>query len=201
VHFKYRKNLTYEEFANNTSDINRIMTIPLAATGPALTVYKFFTEIDYKTGIGVAEYINDLRYNFNKYLENPADKEYIIKEILPIMEHNIENSWSNVCKLGEKYGFKTVNIIHPIIGTSDRIIPDETKSFLQNIEVILLNKLNIDENNLYPCENVYDFRNVFSGMDDIVIYFDTGHMTDFGNEIIAEKIYDKILPIILKDLG
>jgi len=37
-------------------------------------------------------------------------------------------------------------------------------------------------------------------MDDVVIYFDVGHMTDFGNGIIAEKIYEKILPIILDDI-
>ena len=29
---------------------------------------------------------------------------------------------------------------------------------------------------------------------------DVGHMTDFGNGIIAEKIYEKILPIILDDI-
>ena len=30
-------------------------------------------------------------------------------------------------------------------------------------------------------------------------YYDNVHMNDFGNKIIAEKIYKKILPIILEN--
>jgi len=44
-----------------------------------------------------------------------------------------------------------------------------------------------------------DMRNTFDNMD-IPIYFDGGHMTDIGNKIIAEKIYEKILPIIIEDI-
>ena len=64
-----------------------------------------------------------------------------------------------------------------------------------------MKKLDLDENRLNACHNVYDFRNVFAEMDNEVIYFDEGHMSDFGNEIIAENIFKKILPIILKDLN
>jgi len=38
-------------------------------------------------------------------------------------------------------------------------------------------------------------------MDKIPIYFDRGHMTDFGNQIIANNIYEKILPTVLEDLS
>ena len=32
------------------------------------------------------------------------------------------------------------------------------------------------------------------------IFYDSGHVGDFGNEIIAEEIFEKILPIITKDI-
>ena len=87
-----------------------------------------------------------------------------------------------------------------MLGTSDRIISDETKSQLTSFNVYM-KKLNLDYNKLNSCGNVYDFRNIFAEMDNEVIYFDGGHMSNFGNEIIAENIFKKIVPIILEDLN
>ena len=39
------------------------------------------------------------------------------------------------------------------------------------------------------------FENIVDG-----VYFDTTHLNNFGNKIIAEKIYEKILPIVLEDI-
>ena len=44
-----------------------------------------------------------------------------------------------------------------------------------------------------------DLRNTFDNMN-TPIYHDGGHMSDFGNKIIAEKIYEKILPIVIEDI-
>ena len=44
-----------------------------------------------------------------------------------------------------------------------------------------------------------DLRNAFDNMD-IPIYFDGGHMTDIGNQIIAEKIYEEISSTIIDDV-
>jgi len=37
-------------------------------------------------------------------------------------------------------------------------------------------------------------------MDEISIFFDSTHMDNFGNEIVANKIYEKILPIVIEDI-
>ena len=56
------------------------------------------------------------------------------------------------------------------------------------------------EREINYCTNVFDFRNTFDGMDETHIYFDVGHMSDFGNEVVAEKIFEKILPIVIQDI-
>ena len=44
------------------------------------------------------------------------------------------------------------------------------------------------------------FRMIFDDINQ-PIFFDQIHTGDFGNKIIAEKIYEKILPIVSKDLS
>lgn len=41
------------------------------------------------------------------------------------------------------------------------------------------------------CEQITDLRQAFSDISE-PIYFDYGHMSDFGNEIIASKIFEKL---------
>ena len=48
------------------------------------------------------------------------------------------------------------------------------------------------------CDNIVDLRDVFSGIDEKQIYFDRGHMSDLGNEIIAEKLFELISPMLLE---
>ena len=161
----------------------------------------FFAKIDYQTGLGIALFLShlindpeiDINENINIYKNTDTSA-------LDFIESKIENNWLKACSLEEKHELQIVNILQPMLGTSDRIISNETKSLLSSFSVHM-KKLDLDENRLNACHNVYDFRNVFAEMDNEVIYFDEGHMSDFGNEIIAENIFKKILPIILKDLN
>ena len=49
------------------------------------------------------------------------------------------------------------------------------------------------------CTNAFDLTGIF---DDTAkpVFYDKGHVNKFGNEIIANEIYQKILPIIKKYL-
>ena len=49
------------------------------------------------------------------------------------------------------------------------------------------------------CELVIDLSHVFDDNTEL-IYYDLGHITDIGNKIIAEEIYEKIRPIVLEDI-
>jgi hypothetical protein len=46
------------------------------------------------------------------------------------------------------------------------------------------------------CENIIDLRETFSEFDESKIFFDAGHMSDRGNEIISKKLFEISLPIV-----
>ena len=108
--------------------------------------------------------------------------------------------------MDENNSFKTIVILQPILDTGNKPYSKSEKELIPktqfDIETVqLLNKLEKPLSELNGiCDQVVDLRNVF---DDVSypIYFDFGHMNDYGNEIIAEKIYKKILPTVLEDIS
>ena len=48
------------------------------------------------------------------------------------------------------------------------------------------------------CDGAYDLRGIYDNIVDPV-YFDLGHPTDFGNEIIAQKFYEIALPFVMEN--
>ena len=46
------------------------------------------------------------------------------------------------------------------------------------------------------CENIIDLREIFSEFDESKIFFDVGHMSDRGNEIISNKLFELSLPMV-----
>jgi lysophospholipase L1-like esterase len=114
-------------------------------------------------------------------------------------------SWKSICELQEKHDFKTILILQPILGTGNKILSvEEQKNFAhydienrnQNYEKFadVLDELNS------TCITSFDLRNGFDSHSE-TIYFDGGHVGDSGNKIIADKIYEKILPTVLEDLS
>ena len=114
------------------------------------------------------------------------------------------DAWLDICNLQSEYDFKTVIMIQPIVGTGNKFLsPEEQQYFLHydhesknryyQLYADALPKLNS------ICTATYDLRNVFDSFSE-TIFYDSGHVGDFGNEIIAEKIYEKIIPIVIKDI-
>jgi len=111
-------------------------------------------------------------------------------------------TWETGCKLGQKEGFETLIVLQPFRGTADRIFTEEYQWWLEHgqPERLLtypafsegLKKLN------EFCTATLDLRNVLDGLE-YNVYFDRAHMTDRGNELVAEKIYDFTLPFISKN--
>jgi len=115
-----------------------------------------------------------------------------------------KNNWIDICKLSEENNFKTIVTVQPVLGTGDKILsPFESSLFkIQPIEINFgLNGLNefvksLDELN-HECSAIADLRNVFDGISE-PIYWDIGHMSDSGNEIIAKNLFELSLPIVLE---
>ena len=201
--FNLRKfHISYDEFKNNYAQLNNIPFNGVKVTSVKGTgIINFLEQSNYKTGIGlVIFYKNMLNPNPINTKETTANPK-----ITNFIENYMTENWSKTCSLGEKNGFKTVNFIQPILGTGDRTISENemkimNKDWFKNHYLTYLKSINIDVKKVEPCENIFDLRNSFSGMNGVDIYWDEGHMTDFGNEIIAEKITEKLIPIINNDL-
>ena len=133
-------------------------------------------------------------------------------DVMPFDPSNIEqkvslwsDAWVDICNLQNEHDFKTVIMIQPIVGTGDKLLsPEEQQYFLHydheskihyyQLYADALPKLNS------VCTATYDLRNAFDSFSE-TIFYDPGHVGDFGNDIIAEKIYEKIIPIIIRDIS
>ena len=110
--------------------------------------------------------------------------------------------WSIVCKVGQEKGFDTLIVLQPFRGTSDRPLAEEDEKYMsiKSSKDFLLAYPSfangLDELNNY-CTKTADLRNVFDGFP-YSVYFDRAHMSDHGNQIMAEKIFDLTLPLVLE---
>ena len=153
-----------------------------------------FDQINYKTGLGVSQFLYDVLAKINSFQTNSTQGENleISDKKLHQLENNIINNWSEVCDLGRINGFHTVNIIQPIFQTSIENY-DNTSS----IESQYLKKLDIERIKMESsCENIIDLREIFSEFDESKIFFDAGHTSDRGNEIISNKLFELSLPMV-----
>ena len=194
---------TDKEFENNNFfENNNLKYSESGRTG----LLSFFAKMDYQTGMGVVQFFKSL---INTSNTNPIDeplKNLVetkdLENKLFLKSQRLEKNWDKICSIGKEHGFKTINIIQPGLATSDRILSNSEKIILQNPSLATEFLKTLDLNNLNPinCEHIFDLRNSFEGIDKKSIFFDSTHMDNFGNEIVAEKIYEKILPVVLEDI-
>jgi hypothetical protein len=205
VYFK-ESIISYEEIIGNTYFENHQLFIDKeskAGTG----IIKILENMDYQTGLGVAIFIKDFSFNLNtsKIQDSNFNKTFELDEKkLRTLENNTITNWSNVCELGKIEGFQTVNMLQPMLGTSNRILHTEE---IKNIQERTFadwgtywKNVEINNDNVSTCDNIHDFRNIFDRQDEVLIYYDAGHTVDFGNEIIAVKMFEVLKPIIENDL-
>ena len=187
--------ISYDEYLKNNDYRNKEIGTKKPTT-EGTGIIKFFEKINYRTAIGIASYVKDpIRQIYSEEITQTSSLGFSSEKLSKIQSNMIGN-WSEICDLGEKNEFVTVNIIQPILGTADRNIhPDEIKLLDIRDDAKYLKKLNFNKG-LESCENVIDLRNALSGQDGVLFYYDGGHMSDFGYSVIAEKIVDKIIPII-----
>lgn len=124
----------------------------------------------------------------------------------PTISETIQN-WKSVCKLGNEIGFKTIVIIQPDSSTGKRVptISDlifysiHTNELLQKPTTLYAK----DKLSAYPekftelteCAGTANFKSIFDYFM-IPIYFDVVHVNPAGNQIIANKTFETIMPHI-----
>ena len=111
----------------------------------------------------------------------------------------ISQNWNDVCKIGIKNNFDVIISLQPIAGFGEKILTK--KELRQSLEaedksgVKLLTKiLEYDDytSELLKIDKKCMTKNLRGVFDDIEkeVYWDEGHLNDFGNYLIAKKFYE-----------
>jgi lysophospholipase L1-like esterase len=121
------------------------------------------------------------------------------------LSNSITSLWyehiTEFCKISKNEQIKSIVIIQPSLNQNKKPLSEyeksiyEKSSHTQKTFDMLIQK----SDNLTNCSNVYDFTNIFENTFSGV-YMDSVHLNNYGNKIIAEKIYEKILPIVIEDI-
>ena len=161
--------------------------------------YKFNNYKFYRTPFVIWE--NFLRFNHDGLKST---------EINESMNNKISTNWGNnmrdICKIAIENNIRMAIFIQPLLGYEKPLSDHESKMFngskkemSQNIKK-LDSLIELSHNLKSDCPEVYDLTNIFKNTSE-PIFLDDIHLNEKGNYIIAEKIYEKILPIILKDIS
>jgi len=115
-----------------------------------------------------------------------------------------EERWKEICRLGKIHDFNVIITVQPIVGSSNRTLsPFEDAAYIrQNNEqkLIVLDSLAMALGNFdRDCIKTADLRKIFDGINEPV-YTDAVHMVDFGNEIVAQNIFEIALPIVSESI-
>jgi len=122
-----------------------------------------------------------------------------------VMEKNSDiwsSRWNKVCDENNDAKIKTIIVLQPVVGTGNKVLSSDEKihaEYFKGVKTIEQLEYFAKKLPISSCTMSIDLRNAFDNMD-IPIYFDGGHMTDIGNQIIAEKIYEEISSTIIDDV-
>ena len=113
-----------------------------------------------------------------------------------------EKRWSDICELGKSKGFHVLVTVQPAEKSEDNSLIEQTTHY-EKIRYYNKEQLKYLANELPTlndkCTKTADLRNVFANTTE-PIYYDIVHTSDFGNKIIAEKLFEMSLSIVSKDI-
>jgi len=123
-------------------------------------------------------------------------------EVANVVTTEWKKRWLEVCELGKKEGFKTLVIVQPMVGTGSRIpTSDEFDEWQGQESLAEIDMINTLANSLSEldnkCDGTANLTDVFDNIS-VPIYFDQVHTTDYGNQIIAQRLFELSLPLIQK---
>lgn len=170
--------------------------------------FKFSSYKFYRTPFVIWEnIIRHYEANAGKY-DIPATTPPIsATESYSYVVENWYNNMKKICELGEEKNFSTIILVQPLLGTGNKILsPDEKKFFESdpigfNMENKLLDQLYLKSKSLEDkCVSTHDLTNIFNGISE-PIFYDQSHLNEYGNKIVADKIFELIDQKIKNDLS
>lgn len=111
-----------------------------------------------------------------------------------------ESRWVKTCTSLKEKDIEIIIIIQPLVGTGEKNLTTyeqlwHTRYNGEGINIILEKYVDrLPLLNEY-CSGAVDFRTIYDDVE-VSIYLDNGHVNKLGTKILAEKIYELILPNI-----
>ena len=115
-----------------------------------------------------------------------------------------QDRWREICTSDKMSNIQLVISIQPYLGVGNKDFSDwemlmkktNKKTDVSEFYPVIISELeNIDSD----CAKTLDLTNVFDVYTD-TIFYDLIHVVDFGNKIVADRIYEEIIPILNEDI-
>jgi len=179
---------------DGSNDINNPYNSDIGKERLPFQVANFFAEYApfYRTIFTIYSIGNEVNYNLKK---NTFDETHI-QEKVALWKSN----WKNICDSSKQKDVDAIIFLQPIVGTGTKKLTNDEQRFFEekaHDKVIPLYQLFANElvELKESCTLAKDLRNLFDNSSKS-IYYDYAHVGDQGNELIAEKIFEIILPIV-----
>lgn len=109
-----------------------------------------------------------------------------------------------ICQLGKENGFATFIVVQPSLITGSKNLLDYESKFVAKTDLDFATKATLEgmADSLKYFDSSCKTADLSGAFDGITgpIYNDSIHVNDNGNRIIAEKLYDITLPVILENI-
>lgn len=150
---------------------------------------------------GIVRLAVDIRDNLfaSDSFQRPISDNTAIDEKVSIWT----DRWNEICMIGNERGFDVMVIVQPILGSGNYTLNESEKELYErrNIEAIIEHIAGYANAlpRLDSCTATADMRGVLDDVDR-PIFYDAGHLNNYGNKIIASAIFEESFPIV-KDWG
>ena len=138
---------------------------------------------------------------YDTFLKEPKVRTTVDEKVITGTVNLWKTRWIDACEFAKKEGFEMLIAVQPIVGAGNKLLTEHETKYApttdeRNGTVIIRNSLaeSLDEVG-QSCKYTADLRNIFDDIPEPV-YYDQGHTGDFGNEIVAQKLFELSLPIV-----
>ena len=165
------------------------------------------------SGIQGADSFDELNIIKTRLLDYSPDMMVIYDGWNDLRENNsadtIYNNWNSMCELGKENGVDVIVVLQPIAGFGNKPLTQQEMEFAKNgkdyNDNLLINSYEMyDEysknlEKLDNCKMSVNLRDVFDD-ESSPIYWDQGHVSDKGNNLIAMLLKEKIIQLLPNNL-
>jgi hypothetical protein len=134
-----------------------------------------------------------------------SEPAQINNEIKSQIASSWKNRWSEICELGHDENFSMLIAIQPILGTGNKTLSNNEKELVPNdkfgigtLEILDNMAKSLDGLN-ERCNSTVDLRSIFDDIEE-PIYFDYIHISDYGHEIVAKRLFELSVHLVLEDI-